>query len=369
MGTRSRAQTSRSGSGQKFNLQGGLLATVSNLSSYDGITDFVAKGDGQNLDIRHLKLSGLILNYQTTGSTTGRKWVNWMPDRCRNPDDSMYGHLTVPDQPSDAILAASLLAKTNPSRSVVDLPIAIYELREIPELLREEGNKIIRGLAAGNLAWQFGIKPVISDLKKLLNFSDEVAKRQRELEQLAKGGLRRKRHLWSGSTVSASPADIIAQSGDGFTLHLDVWKNTRREVWGFVVWTPDNPKLMKSDLRAAARKAVLGLTIDFSTAWNAIPWSWLVDWCGNVGDILTANRNTIGATHGSIQLMTQTTTNAIARKNPSGVSFQNGGWVETSKKRRTVSYVPVDVQLPVLSLRQLSILGSIGVTRRVPRSS
>jgi hypothetical protein len=279
----------------------------------------------------------------------------------------MFGHIIVPDQPSDALLAADLLARTNPSRPVVDLPIAIYELKDMPGLLRDEGNKIFRGLAAGHLANQFAIAPLISDLTSLMNFSDEVAKRQRELERLVSGGLRRKRDLWAGSST-AGPLSIIAQSGDNVTVTLRVDKATQRKVWGYVVWTPDNPKLMKGDMRAIARKAVLGLTVDFSTAWNAIPWSWLVDWCSNVGDILIAKRNIVGASHGPVQLMTQTTTTAVARQDPITGFVTPGGWKEVSKQRRTVAYVPVDVQLPILNLRQLSILGSIGVTRRVPRS-
>ena len=367
--SRTRLQITRSGSGMKYNLQGVLLSTVSNLGSSDSITDLVAAGDGHNLDIRHLTMRGMVIEeVATTGSISGRRWVNWMPDRCRNPDDSMFGHLSVPDQPSDALLAADLLSRTNPSRPVIDLPVAIWELREIPELLREEGNKIARGLAVGNLTYQFGIKPLVSDLTSLLNFSDEVAKRQRELEQLAKKGLRRKRDLWSGSS-SAGPLDIIAQSGDKLTIHLAVNKTTQRNISGFVRWYPTNPRMMKGDMRALARKAVLGLTLDFSTAWNMLPWSWLVDWCSNVGDVLQANRNIVGATHGPVQLMTQTKTTADATMNLPPDKYSPGGWTEVSKQRRSVAYVPVDVQLPVLNLRQLSILGSIGVTRRVPRSS
>nr|UJQ85525.1 MAG: hypothetical protein 1 [Leviviridae sp.] len=291
-----------------------------------------------------------------------------MLDRCRNPGDSMFNHLTVPDQPSDAILAADFLAKTNPSRPVVDLPIAVYELREIPRLLREEGNKILRSIAVGNLTYQFAIRPLVNDLLGLLNFSDEVAKRQKELEQLHEGGLRRKRHMWSGSNI-AGPFDIIAQSGDKLIVHIGADYVTQRKIWAFTVWRPDNPHMMPSDMRDQARRAVLGLTIDFATAWNAIPWSWLVDWCGNIGDILTANRNIVGASPDPVQIMTQTTTSADAKILSYANDISAGSWVRESKQRRTLAYVPVDVQLPILNLRQLSILGSIGVTRRVPRSS
>jgi len=369
MGSRTRTQNKYSGTGLKYNLQNVLVSSVSNLGSHDSITDFVADGDGHNLDVRHLTVHGLTLDYQTTGSISGRKWINWQLDRVRNPDDSMYGHLIVPGQPSDAFLAADLLARTNPSRPVVDLANFVYELREIPILLKKEGDNIVRNHHSNNLAYEFGIKPLISDLKKLVNFTDEVAKRTRELEQLAKGGLRRKRDLWSGSIHTLVPFDIIAQSGDKVTVHLDVHKNTQRRIWGFVVWYPDNPKgLMKSDLRDMARHAVLGLNLSFETAWNAIPWTWLIDWCSNVGDVLAANRNVIGATHGAIQLMTQTTTSALAKQPVPNSPVKDGGWTEVSKRRRTVTYVPVDFQLSLLSQRQLSILGSIGVTRRVPRN-
>jgi len=370
--SRTRTQTNYAGNGTKYNLQDVLLATVQNLGSQDSITDLVAAGDGHDLDITHRTVRGMVIEeVATTGSISGRKWKNWMPDRIRNPSDSLYGHLIVTDKPTDAILAADLLARTNPSRPVVDLPVAIYELREIPDLLKKEGDKLFsaRGLATGNLVNQFALKPLISDLTNLLNFSDEVEKRQRELERLHAGGLKRKRELWSGSN-SAGPIDIIAQSGDKLTIHMINHKVTQCKISGFVKWFPQDPGFMKSsELRAQARRAVLGLTIDKSTAWNAIPWSWLVDWCSNVGDILIANRNIVGATHGQVQIMTQTTTTCDSTLTGiSGAKYSPGGYTETTKRRRSIVHVPVDVQLPVLSFRQLSILGSIGVTRRVPRS-
>lgn len=367
MASRTRLQNKYSGTGRKYNLQGVLLNTVTNLLSQDKIVDFVAKGDGQNLDIRHLTLKGMVIDeVATTGSISGRRWVNWMPDRCRNPDDSMFGHVTVPGQPSDALLAADLLARTNPNRSGISIPNFVWELREIPLLLKKEGDDLLKNHARNELAYEFGVKPLLSDLKKLVNFTQEVTKRQEELEKLFKSGLNRKRDLWSGS-FSAGPLDIIAQSGDKLTIHLAVHKTTQRKVWGFVRWFPTNPNLPKGDLRAWARKLTGGAVIDMSTLWEALPWSWLIDWCSNVGDILAANRNIIGASHSAIQLMTQTTTTADVTMNLPPETYSPGGWSEVSKSRRTVAYVPVDFQLPMLTHKQLSILGSIGVTRRLPK--
>jgi hypothetical protein len=368
MASRTRLRNQYSGTGRKYNLQGVLLSSVANFQSQDKIVDFVAKGDGQNLDIRHLTLKGMVIReVATTGSISGRRWVNWMPDRCRNPEDSMFGHLIIPDQPSDAILAADLLARTNPNRSGISIPNFVWELREIPHMLKKEGDNLIQSHHKGNLAYEFGFKPLLSDLKKLINFSEAVTKRQKELETLFSKGLNRKRDLWS-SSISGGPIDIIAQSGDKLTIHLAVHKTTVRKVWGFVRWFPTNPKLPKGDLRAWARKLEAGAVIDISTLWDGLPWSWLIDWCSNVGDILAANRNIIGASHSAIQLMTQTTTTADVTMDLPASTYSPGGWSEVTKKRRTVAYVPVDFQLPMLTQKQLSILGSIGVTRRVPRS-
>lgn len=366
--TRERYGVASTGSRHKYTT-GAFIGSHQNLSYYEKITDEVAKGDGHNLDIKKVGVSGCLCNGKGGGLSLAEVWTNLQPGNMRNPNLPPYGHLTVPGRPTNAMLAADLLAKTNPSRPVVDLPIAVYELKDIPSLLQSEGKDWIRRLAALNLKYHFAIKPLVSDVINLLNFSDEVAKRQKELEALATSGLRRKRHLWDGSMIG--PTDVVVNSGNGWLVHCLSEVNTSSKVWGFVEWFPSNPQLMKGDSRALARKAVLGLTVDFSTAWNAIPWSWLIDWCSNVGDILSANRNLVGAYHGPVRIMEQSTSDAkctFTWTAPSTSTISDGSWDVTTKSRRTVVHVPISAQLPILNLRQLSILGSIAVTRRLPRS-
>lgn len=338
---------------------------LDNLASQSRITDLVSKGDGQDLTIDKITVTGNLINGDQGGSITGRRYENVQPQFIRNGlGSSIFSHATVSGRPTNAMLAAELLAKTNPSRPVVDLPLAIYELREIPELLRKEGGNLIQKMASLNLKYQFGIKPLVNDLMSLLSFSDEVAKRQKELDELYKSGLRRKRKLWNGSAITST--DITTNSIDRHIIHTISQVSTMTNIWGFTTWTPNSIQMMKADRRALARKAVLGLTVDFSLAWNAIPWSWLIDWCSNVGDVLIANRNLVGAVHGPVQIMetiktTADTTSPQAECSP-------GAWTKVTKTRRTVVNVPISAQLPILNLRQLSILGSIGVTRRMPKS-
>lgn len=345
-----------------------------NYTDYHSISDHVSPGDGHDLTIKHLRVSGGRVNTVLKGipSETNLLVDNYMLGALRDPNDYVFDPLTIPGRPSDSVLAAQLLARTNPSRPVVDLPIFVYELREIPDLLRKEGGGWIKKLASLNLKYHFGIKPLVSDLLSLLSFTDEVNKREKELNALYTSGLRRKRNLWDGS-VSGITARNLNSTSEFNTGTVNIQKTSSTRVWGHVEWFPDSKLgLMKGDRRALARKAVLGLTVDFSTAWNAIPWSWLIDWCSNVGDILIAHRNIVGAHHGPVRIMENIRTHGYYPK----MTLEISTWKKESspidfrcqyKTRRTASPT-LSAYLPILSARQLSILGSIGVTRRMPRS-
>lgn len=367
MAERTRFRKEPGSSGYLFAENGGTTTYYENLSKYESITDHVGPGDGGPLFIRKVTCTGgqVADSWTRRNSGIGAHFVNLQGERMRNPLDAMYAHATDSARPNDGMLAAKLLAETNPSRPVVDLPIYLWELKDIPGLLKNEGDDLIQKLAVNNLKWQFAIKPLISDLTALLNFSDEVDKRQKELDSFFESGLRRKRDLYRGSSTTVT--NTITQSGYDHYFVVESQVSTRSRSWGFVEWFPSDITIMKGDRRELARKCVLGLTIDFSTAWNAIPWSWLIDWCSNVGDLLTASRNLVGAVHGPVQIMEHIKTDAL-HKTTSWPGVAPGAWSLETKRRTSIVNVPISAQLPILSLRQISILGSIAVTRRAPKS-
>lgn len=341
-----------------------LPGTVVNSPSiYQRCVDNVAPGNGHNFDstYRYQRRDGGLVNRKV--NKPGLSFANWRLDALQGCSDStVWGHLAISGRPTDAVLATKLLAETNPSRPVVDLPLFVYELKEIPELLRKEGGHWLRRIASHNLQYQFGWKLLIQDLQRLVLFQDFVHGRMKELESLQKSGLRRKRQLWSGSNTGTAVRWL--QSNGFSTGNVNLPKATTQRVWGHVVWYPDEvgPTNL-TDLRSRARSAVLGLTVDPSTAWNALPWSWLVDWCANVGDYLAAKRNIVGAHPSEVLIMdTRSTTISWQYSHPN-VSPWSGGTISKSRRRATPD---IDASLPWLSPRQLSILGSIGVTRRLP---
>jgi hypothetical protein len=107
------------------------------------------------------------------------------------------------------------------------------------------------------------------------------------------------------------------------------------------------------------------MTIDFSTGWELMPWSWLIDWGSNIGAFFAANRNIIPAVLSSTRLITHTRTvyqqtssvthSNYWRLNPFRVSLE-------TKERKAVSIAPT-AHFPFLSGKQLGILGSLAIVK------
>jgi hypothetical protein len=102
-----------------------------------------------------------------------------------------------------------------------------------------------------------------------------------------------------------------------------------------------------------ARKAVLGLTIDFATAWQLIPWTWLTDWCYDVSSYLKANRNIIPAELDEVSIIRHIISHYDAdpvtiNTGSQIITFSGGTNFAESKYRNRVSAFPV-AHFPFLS--------------------
>jgi hypothetical protein len=318
------------------------------------------------------------MNGQQVG--TQRKAENNIPDGYITRSDTIFGHLPVDLSPWGA---TELMKRSNPSRPEVMLPVSIAELRELPSLVLHAGRqlnpfgqpkkylsafkKVKNNLAEANLVWQFGWAPLLGDVNKLLTFTDIVDKRVAELKKLqASTGLRRRVKLGQG--VSTGKIDNRIIQSVNTTYYVDVEKETSWLQWGTIRWKSDELfGASDAKIKALARKAVLGLGTDphsiLSNAWELIPWSWLVDYFGNVGDYLQAHSNTVPATPTDICVMT--TKSTTIRLKPRPHSWLSGGDATASyiTKERDLRGAALAASLPLLSARQMSILGSLAVVR------
>lgn len=358
-------------SGSRKRLTDGQVLVSNYPRGFSQCNDFV--GDPFNdhlLDITHKRTLQV-------GTLTGNTGVyEWFQYPYTNQPEAAGHYNILPNAPSSTAAATQVIADTNPSRPEVSMPNFLAELREIPRALHLEGLKKIqrekqnprRRRRAGQqsnsaVESNFGWDLLISDLIGLTHFADQVDKRVKEVNALyAKGGLKRKRVVWSQ----------VQQGSENATFHTlntgisgqVLWRTYGRK-WVTVRWKPDSVSIPSSSERLQAiRLAIHGWDFSLgglsSTVWNALPWSWLIDYFGNVGDILAANRNALGCHVDSCCVMTlvETTGKHVITSSSSSVIVVPNSSEYTTKKRE-FGAVGFSATMPFLGAKQLATLSSI----------
>lgn len=341
---------------------GGTSWDTGALSEHASTTDVTNEGPNQTFrSTKYFQSGGLInggssiIRYSNAASVLSQTYA-------------IGDHLPV-DTMGNSTAASLAVARTNPSRANVDVPNLLWELRELPDLVRRFHERSIRhNFADANLRVQFGIIPLGSDLDKLFLFTNAVNKRVKDLKNLRNRGLARTVNLDSGS--NSETGFISVNSGYAANYNNQRYRiMTQESVWGHVKWVAQPPLFRASDakIEQLARRAVYGLTVDFKTAWEAIPWSWLVDWFSNAGSILEANRNIIGAEPSLPLIMRKTTTTMSVAPGSNGITTLSGLEAKLVTKRRDPSTYSLTASLPLLNGGQWSIIGSLAATRGIGR--
>jgi len=271
--------------------------------------------------------------------------------------------------------AEDLIARTNPSRPVVNPLTLAQDFIDIPRQLKDVG-KLIRTprrllnpkeQANQFLGLKFGWLPLIDDVKKLMDLQKYAQQRAGELNRLySSGGL--KRTLKLDKKVGSHDSQVILDSGvPGFSSICRKSQICVGERWGSVRWKPTElPPYNPSDSSriAKATQIVAGLTPEglAQGAWDLIPWTWVTDWFYDVGTFMLQRSMTIPAVPTDVCVMTQWTTNT--EWGPAPTAF--GPWTGSATrivKTRAVGSSGVTATLPYLDGNRLSILGALFVQR------
>ncbi len=303
-----------------------------------------------------------------TSPTAWRAYGSW-----QIPGQPVRGHVSVPNLPTIGASATELLAKTNPGRAEVSLPVFIAEMRDLPHAvksIKHIGDQLLkkkvpktRDVAGQLLSWEFGWRPLLSDLRKITQFGDHVAKRTKEVERLySKGGLKRRLTLFEGSATETK--NLTPESRLGTLVTVQEERTTSVIRWGTTRWKPTSlPPKGPHGYERQAIQAVFGLSLQAEDVWNIVPWTWLVDWTTNVGDYLAAHANRIPCKPTLPNIMTRRTTNIGWKRTNSNWIRGGEGVASFDTLERAQSFGTVEAYLPFLSSRQLSILGSLAITR------
>jgi len=270
------------------------------------------------------------------------------------------------------------LANLNPNRPVVDLPVSIAELKDIPKMLKNLGDllrlgksgmakDVVKTMAEGHLNWQFGWAPLINDLSQLLGFTDMVNDRLDYLKKLD-GGTDVARRLGRLPEVSQTNRILWGNDGHG-KLFYEFYQTSHAldEGW-YKARVALNTPLPPTDReqRELARNAALGLNVSPSTAWNLIPWSWLIDWFANTGDLLSLTQNAIPYRVWNLNVMVKTTcrSTVVPTYLAPGLSSSGGkGYYIVKRRDVTANPKPWITFKPWITQGQFAILGSLATVR------
>lgn len=283
-------------------------------------------------------------------------------------------------------VGTQFISSTIPTNPVVDGSVGLAELfREgLPSMigvsaLKERAN-FLRGLGSEYLNFEFGWKPLVSDLKSAAKAVIESEKILSDLAKHSGEDLRRRRLLpperktvLSGNNVtypSHMPSGAWA-AAPVFTIA----STTVRQQWfsGCYTYHFEPDRLNAVSEVATKARLLYGLTINPEVLWNLAPWSWLVDWFANIGPVLhnVSSFQNDGLVLRYGYVMEKTTreyrrTNRVA--SPSG-GLSNHPSVVTDvysgTRKRRVKATPYGFGLnsAAFTNRQWAILGALGITQ------
>jgi len=307
-------------------------------------------------------------------------------------DHSLYpGDETI----SDVEFITNAASALNPSRPDFDAAVFLGELRDVPKLLSFVGGDLAKFGANEYLKFQYGWKPFVSDVKKLMKAVNVVDRKIKQLEKLRRDGIIRK--VWKPKPQEGGrEVRSFVREPDGnvdfpdFQWDSDfmqsrgvfskVSTNMVTDRWAILTWSADSPSappITDEKLLLQARRAAFGGTVDGSTLWQLMPWSWLLDWTSNASEYLMSQRDVVDAHLSKTLLMKKTT--RVSQISPIPVPFPNpafggadwypeDGSATSVIKERFLNIMPeveITGELSLLgeSPFKLSILGALAVQR------
>jgi hypothetical protein len=283
------------------------------------------------------------------------------------------------------------IMNTHPGQSPASLPNFLYELKDLPGMLQHAARRARlfhravrqrklprygkRDLGEDYLNYIFGWKPFFMDLESMIGLSDFLEHRSKKFKSIRGSELRTTGKLGS-DTANNNGIPITIQSY-GTLIGGTSSITTSRERWFSAKWRVDPIRFGQPlyDGRRAALRDLLGL--DPQTAplqvWEALPWSWFVDWSFNVGAILKAQANIQGVKFLSACVMDSAITeeDVTAKGTQKFLSVSNGSRTRETKMRTPFypTIVKQNAGFNIFEPGHLATIASLQVTQARGSSS
>lgn len=272
--------------------------------------------------------------------------------------------------------------KYKPGKPGADLSVFLAELRDLPRMFRVRLRRF-KDLGSQYLNYQFGWKPFVNDLCKFFNQTQRLANRLRFLRNnngkwVRRGGpVSNSTNSWTEEvpfgilpvlTSSFYPSPSLPKAVLRWTDSKQTWFEASFRFW--------IPNIEDPEWIADVSRRLYGLNLSPEVVWELIPWSWLIDWFTNVGDIMSnlsessAAENLVAKyayvmTHSRLRVEVDQT--FVYKRIVSPTLLQTvtcKTYVEHERKQRVeASPYGFDLSWPDFTARQLAILAALGITR------
>jgi len=280
---------------------------------------------------------------------------------------------------------STAISRVLPTNPVGDASVFLGELREgLPSVIGKDLFKSRfldpRKLGDEYLNVEFGIKPLISDLQK---FATAATQSDKIVQQLRRDSGKRVRRSYSfpdivsvTETVSADPP----VGGNNTYLYAGTWATSRTTTVttsykfdGAFTYHMDLGDSLHSRIARIATEARLlyGADLSASTLWNLSPWSWMVDWGINMGDVLSNmsafSKDGLVMPYGYIQkhVVSETITRTYGGRYLNGGAprlFEHKSGFETKMRIKATPF-GFGFNMSGATPRQLAIIAALGLSR------
>lgn len=265
-------------------------------------------------------------------------------------------------------------ARFKPAKPTISLANFIGESRDLPRLLkaRVEGLKTISDWW---LAVKFGWEPLLADIKSMIHFVDKMNEQIEFFLNNAGKPIRRGGKVTVSRTVDLVYDSSGAATDAGITTRLNgrfyptnygqcrttITRKLERSIvfnGTFVYWFNGKPP----DRTTLALK-LAGLEVTPQVVWNLIPWSWLIDWFTNLGDLIDNIKTEVADQQ--LAKYAYITSKCDRSYTFAGTDGYNSAAITRSFESMRRCYVhPFGLSATSqLTLRQASILAALGISR------
>lgn len=240
----------------------------------------------------------------TLGSGQPTKW-RFIPSGGPHGSAITYGAIPDFDTENSALFSqgATGYRRARPGNPVANAGQWLVELRDLPRLPLLLYNRLnwYRSLGSEYLNVEFGWKPFVRDLIKMYETYRQIDRLLAQIVAQNGKGQRRRRTI-SDTTTTTSVTTSYPSGASGFAAFWPspttyggfsaastrvVTTTIKEKVWfsaKFRYWIPDTGS---SQWRRSATLALFGLNPTPSLLWEVLPWTWLIGYFSNFGDVVS----------------------------------------------------------------------------------